>query len=157
MVPPSALCRLPAPVLSGSGLPPMGVRGGREHQVRLRRRRGELVLERQREGRTGPPRPLQVKAPLLARRARHRSFSPSGLRRAFRPVASALTLLPPGHPHPPSPRIFPSWPSPPRRAPRLLPPSSACTSLPFGGRQLPEAPPLCCMGLPGTNPGSVSR
>lgn len=68
MVPPSALCRVPAPVLSGSGLLPMGVRGGREHQVRLRRRRGELVLERQREGRTGPPRPLQVKAPLLARR-----------------------------------------------------------------------------------------
>lgn len=65
------------------------------------------MLERQREGRTGPPRPLQVKAPLLSSWGEAQLLFSFRACRAFQPVASALTLLPPGHPHPPSPPHLP--------------------------------------------------
>lgn len=63
------------------------------------------MLERQREGRTGPPRPLQVKAPLLPCWGEAQLFFYLRASRAFPPVASTLTLLPPGHPHPPTPHL----------------------------------------------------
>lgn len=63
------------------------------------------MLERQREGRTGPPRPLQVKAPLLPCWGETQLLFSFRAGRIFPPVASALTLLPPGHPHPPTPHL----------------------------------------------------
>lgn len=63
------------------------------------------MLERQREGRTGPPRPLQVKASLLPCWGETQLLFSFRACRTFPPVASALTLLPPGHPHPPTPHL----------------------------------------------------
>lgn len=136
----------------------MKTRGGREHQVRLRRRWGELVLERQREGRTGPPRPLQVKASLLARCVEAQLLFSfrflSGLPAcSFRPnIAPTRASTPPpppassrlGHPHPGG---YPASSLRQVHVPHFY----------FGGASCLKSLPFCCMGLTGNNPGSMSR